>query len=359
MASAAVTTGNLDRALAYVERALPILEQLDMHEDLEDAMTTKAYWMMISGRHREAKILFVGALDLADEAGNQTARADALMMLGIVVLEDNPRMSLQRSLEGVEAARRAGVRGLEAGSMGNAAEAATDLGEWAIADELLSDLAGRIDLPPRSRQALALNRALLAAYRGRAADAAALLTEQASELETTDFLMARTWFLRARASAELMAGDLDAAYTTGMEAVETEPSGGNAPTSVWCAARAALWLRDAERARTARKAMDELRGRWIENCRRAVDAGVAALEGHLDDALAGYQRTFETWDAMDLPFDRAACVVDAATLLPAEALPRETIDKANAYLQQLGAAPLLERLVTATGLVPMEVGLER
>ena len=359
IAGTAVVTGNLDRAIAYVERALPLLEQLDMHEDLEDAMTTKAYWMMTSGRHREAKMLFDGALDLADEAGNQTARADALLMLGVVVLEDDPRMSLQRSLESVEAARRAGVRGLELGSMGNAAEAATDLGEWAIADELLSDLAGRTDLPPRNRQALALNRALLAAYQGRGADAATFLAEPATELETTDFLMARTWFLRARASTELMAGDLDAAYATGMEAVKTEPSGGNAPTSVWCAARAALWLRDAERARTARKAMNELRGRWIENCRRAVDAGIAALEGHLDDALAGYQRTFETWEAMDLPFDRAACVVDAATLLPAEALPRETIDGAHAYLRRLGADPLLERLVAATGPAPIEVGLER
>lgn len=116
---------------------------------------------------------------------------------------------------------------------------------------------------------------------------------------------------------------------------------GNTPLSLWSAARAALWARDIEKARVARAAMDLLHGRWIENCRRTVDTGIAALEGHIDDAVTGYAGTLDTWSAMNLPLDHVYCTIDAATLLPEEA---EAVAEARTHLEQLGAKPLLERL---------------
>jgi class 3 adenylate cyclase/tetratricopeptide (TPR) repeat protein len=344
VAGGSMAIGASDDTIGYVEQALPLLESLDLPELLEEAMTSKALWMMSVGRNREATMLFQGALAVADEIGNQRARADALLMLGIVAIRDDPRESLRCNLESLDASRKAGVGGIELTGLGNGAEAAIDIGEWATADSLLTELRSRPDPSPGVVQSIALLDALLHGYRGEIDDARRALATVADDLESTDMVMARTWYLRARSLVSLMEGDLDAAYTEGMAAAAGEPAGGNAPLSLWSAARAAFWLRDREKAVAARGAMDILRGRWIENCRRAIDAGIAALEGRTEDAATGYAQADETWLEMALPLDRAYCVIDAASVLPADTVRADAIASARTYLETLGAAPLARRL---------------
>jgi hypothetical protein len=92
--------------------------------------------------------------------------------------------------------------------------------------------------------------------------------------------------------------------------------------------------------------MGPLRGRWIDAARHTVEAGLAALEGRVDDAAAGYDDCLEMWSALDLPLDRAMTLVDAALLLPLELLPPGDVERTLEYLRQLGARPLLGRLET-------------
>jgi class 3 adenylate cyclase/tetratricopeptide (TPR) repeat protein len=349
IAGASMAIGDLDRTIEYVELALPLLERLNITVELEEALTTKAGWLMSVGRHREAVMLFNGALAVADEIGDQGARADALLTLGVAVVEDSPRRALEIWLEGAEASRRAGVRTPELICLANAAEAAIEIGDWPVADDIIADLVGRPDLSGWRRQGLSLDRALLAAYRGRGDQANSILVEELAGLETTDHLMLRTWFLRVRAAIALEAGDLDGAFGLAMQSIADEPSGGNAPASIWCAARAALWQRDIARARTTRAAMDALRGAWIESCRHAIDAGIAALEGRPQEAAVDYERVLDAFDAMGTQLDRARCTIDAVTVLPRATLPDELLDWTRAYLEQLGARSLLDRLASVTG----------
>jgi hypothetical protein len=50
---------------------------------------------------------------------------------------------------------------------------------------------------------------------------------------------------------------------------------------------------------------------------------------------------------LDVPFDLALAVSIAVTVLPAEEVSEETIDRARSILRDLGAAPVLERLEAA------------
>src|SRR5207244_12475511 len=109
----------------------------------------------------------------------------------------------------------------------------------------------RPDPSPGVVQSVALLDALLHGYRGEIDEAKRALASVATELESTDMVMGRTWYLRARSLVFLMEGDLEAAYTEGMGAAAAGPAGGNAPLSLWRAARAALRMRDSEQADAA------------------------------------------------------------------------------------------------------------
>src|SRR5262249_46464797 len=87
---------------------------------------------------------------------------------------------------------------------------------------------------------------------------------------------------------------------------------------------------------------DRLRGR----------AGIAALEGRANEALAGYLEALRAYNQLDLPFEEAACAVDMAVTLPG--IERESpaaaaaIASARETLARLGAAPWLARLDAGT-----------
>jgi hypothetical protein len=163
-------------------------------------------------------------------------------------------------------------------------------------------------------------------------------------MDATELVAERTWHLRTRSMVNLAKGDLEGAYADAMNAIAADPAGMNTPLATWAAARAALWLRDATRVRTAIDAMGPLRGHWIEVAQLVTEAGLAALEGRTADASERYQRAFDAWDAMDVPFDYALTAIDAANLLPEGAIPDTALRRAKDILTELGAEPFLDRL---------------
>jgi hypothetical protein len=193
---------------------------------------------------------------------------------------------------------------------------------------------------------VSLSIAILAAYRGDFESADAHLEETASA-ETTDFLASRTWYLRTRSLVELLRGNLALAFEHGMEAVRADPAGMNTPNSVWDAARAALWMRDADKVDATLEATAPLRGRWAAGVKTTLRAGLAALEGRGEEASSGYREAFEAWSSMDMPIDYSFTAIDAITLLPGDPVAIEAAERARAILTELGAKPLLERLAMA------------
>ncbi len=300
LAQALRATGAVEAAIPLAERALTIAERLHLTDVMIEALDAKGGAYFNLGRHREATILGRGELELADEIGSLRYRSWALMAIGIGSLEEDPAGALRAILESAETARRAGDRAGEMHGLTNAAEGAIELGSWEEAEEALHRLEGR-ELGTENELAREFCEILLQAHRGDVAAARRRLDGIAPRIEAAEQLAMHTWFGRESALVHLLGGDPAPAFEAAIEAVELEPSGVNAHYAAREAARAAVWLRDPDRLRRALEAMAPLRGRWIDAVRRTAEAGLAALEGRREDALAGYERALGEWRALDAP----------------------------------------------------------
>ena len=346
LAQALRGTGAVEAAIQLAERALTIAERLHLTDVMIEALDAKGGAYFNLGRHREATILGRGALELADEIGSLRYRSWALMAIGIGSLEEDPAGALRAILESAETARRAGDRSGEMLGLTNAAEGAIELGSWEEAEEVLHRLEGR-ELGAENELAREFGEILLQAHRGDVGAARGRLDAMAPRIEAAEQLAMHTWFGRESALVHLLSGDPAPAFEAAIEAVELEPSGVNAFYASREAARSAVWLRDTDRLRRALEAMAPLRGRWIDAARRTAEAGLAALEGRREDALAGYERALGEWRGLDAHLDQAFCAADMAHVLPDEELTTEALAESTAFLTGIGAVSLLERIEAA------------
>ena len=336
-------TESTEVSLGWAERALPLAERHDLTEVLAYALGAKSLGLFTLGRHREATILARGALVLAEELGSLRMRGEALMGVAVYGSEDDPAGSLRAFAESTEMARRAGDRHLEMVALPNLAESAIELGRWDEADDAIGRLEGR-ELTTMTRYAVVCCQASLVAHRGDPHTALEQLDAVTGNVETVEMVPMRSWFRRVRSAVLLQSGDLDAAFDAAMGAVALEPAGMNSPLAVREAARAAVWSGDARRVQAAIDAMDVLGGRWIDAVRQTALAGLAALEGRRDDAVAGYTRAIDAWRTLECTFDLACCAIDMAAVLPDEELTRESTAEARAFLTDIGARSLLDGL---------------
>jgi hypothetical protein len=119
------------------------------------------------------------------------------------------------------------------------------------------------------------------------------------------------------------------------------------------AVRAALWAGDVTGVGTGAAGL-EATGFWgpaLEIDRITAKAGLAALSGAGQEALAGFRDALRGYRTLGLAFDEAAAAVDMATVLaPSEREAPEVaaaIQGARGTLTRLGAAPFLTRLEAA------------
>ena len=116
------------------------------------------------------------------------------------------------------------------------------------------------------------------------------------------------------------------------------------------AVRAALWLGDPERARTAadRLDADPSPGRTWEANRIAARAGIAALEGHQADAIQGFLDGLRRLGALGYEFEVAHVALDFVLLVgPDIPEARAAGEQARVIFERVGAKPYLERLDAA------------
>ena len=347
--------GELEAALTEVEQGLPIAERHAQEEEFRSMLLRKANILFSLGRHREGVILAQGLVAIARQGDDLTALCEALMNLGVLSAEEHPRLALDAFLGAADAARRSGNRFDEIMGMSNAAESATDVGDFDRADQLLDDLRDR-EIPEANQPALAMDRAVLAAYRGAEEMAQAELDAIADRMDRSEVMPLRTWYLRACASTRLLAGDAEGAFALSRAALEPDPTGMNAPNAVWAGVHAALWAKDADRTRQMIASAAALRGPWITAVCRTAEAGLAAIEGRVPDAADGFAGAYDAWNDLGLPLDHAWSVVDAVAVLPPDSVPDDALTQARGTLNELRATPLLERLDAARSPAPGAVG---
>ncbi|MGD0595288.1 MAG: AAA family ATPase [Acidimicrobiales bacterium] len=337
-------SGSPARALEWSETALVLAEQLDDIALVAQTIVSKSYALYNLGRHLEAVILARGHVALAEAAGSLRDLALAQSLLGLLVFEENPRESLFAPMEAADLARRAGDRLLEMWKLGDTAEGSLFLGDWGRARTAIAELEEREPTSVR-RVTLPIRKAMLAALTGESATAAAALKEAGEQVAaSSEFLAARTTYLVDRSLVSLAAGDLDAAQREAGDAVALEPAGTNSRHALAIRARACLWLRDTVGVQEALLAMRPFRGRWMTAERLTMEAGLAALEGRVQEAAETYRKAVEAWRALDCTLDLALCELDRVLLLGPDHPDATMAKEARDIFTELGAKPFLERL---------------
>jgi class 3 adenylate cyclase/tetratricopeptide (TPR) repeat protein len=344
--------GRFEESLRWAEHALPVAERLGDVDILTIALGARSFALFNSGRPREAVILARGRLDLLGETGGLLERGRALIQVGVYAMVDDPRAGQRAWMEAAEVARRLGSSDLELGAMSNLVEAAIDLGDFDQAASMLAELNDRAETD-EAKAEVALNEAMLVAFRGDEALARRRLKD-GQWAESTQYQDVRMWYMRSIATVELCAGDLEASWAAATVALEVSPSGINGPNSVAVAARAATWLGDADRLRSAIGKTEPFRGRWIETVRDTAEAGLTALEGRRQESADAYARAATAWRALDCPLDLGLCLLDRVIVLGKDDPERDAVAaEAREIFERIGTAPFLDRL-NAQLLSPVE-----
>jgi len=338
-----VESGEAVRAYEWIETALVIIEKLDEQELLARAFRTKGFVLFTLGRHQEAMSIGRAAVAIAEVIGSLREQGVGLTQLGLFGLDDDPRGFLDTMLRAVEVSRRAGDRSQETVALLNGVESAIFLGAWDVAGAVLAELDER-ELPGGWSWFRTLCHGLLRALRGDPVGGFSILGELDETGGSSEYIHQRATYLKGRSLVSLAAGKLNSAIEEAEAAVATDPSGANASSALAVMARAALWLGDTDKAASAVSGMRQFRGRWMAAIRIGVEAGLAALGGQIDEAIADFGRARRTLTALDAPLDLALLELDVAFLLEPRPEAVEAASKAERILTELGASALLVQL---------------
>jgi len=334
--------GDVEGSAAAIERALGGFERSRSWDRFRQAIGVRAYVLNGLGRDREAAILRRGILAVAQE--EHDLQSVARVMLALALYRDEPSQVVEQSLAAAEIARRGGYGETEMTALANALESAVETGAWGTADELIADLGARAELPLGLVDTVRFGEVLLAAYRGDREAAAASLAAVSTETSDSGDPTVLAWFHRVRAVVALMAGDAIEAYDEAMTSIAKEPEGPNAVIAVSTGGHAALWLRDAAKARALLASAPATDLGWAVASRRAIEAGMLALDGRPREAARDFESVLAGRLAGDDRFSHAFITADAVAVLPIDDVPEGAVETARAYLEEIGAPPLLARL---------------
>jgi class 3 adenylate cyclase/tetratricopeptide (TPR) repeat protein len=330
-------------SLPIADRALEVAERDELSELAADLLITKGTALDNLGRHFEAIALIEAGRTLLERYGHLGLLTRAINNLASVLSDDDPRASLQAARDGLEVMARRGERGFTL--VDNAVAASIRMGEWDSALALLEPAAAE-ETDPMARGAALMGILQIRSFRGTEIED--LTAELAATIEGAATSGREALHILAKAYVALATGDLASTIRNARRYAEGWPQGGGEGWRL--AARASLWSGDVQAARNAIADLEGMkrRGRGVALERLTIGAGIAALEGRTGDAMALYRDALRGWDDLGLPWDRALCVIDMATLLDPSA-PEVVAAAAQArpFLEGIGARPFLERLDAA------------
>jgi hypothetical protein len=181
--------------------------------------------------------------------------------------------------------------------------------------------------------------------RGESPDAAVARVEVLSAQVSDPFCEMALHTLRSERA--MLAGDFTTASVEGFAAAAALSWGAIFLPS---AGRAATWDRDLARAREAQERLDAdlSTGTVVAADRLAVGAGIAALEGRVDDAVAGYREAMAMHASAGADFSRARAGLDLVHLVGgSHPVGREAAAEARAIFERIQARPYLDLLDAA------------
>jgi tetratricopeptide (TPR) repeat protein len=335
-----------EKAQEWLERAIPLAEQLDLVPLIVDLLITRATMLNTQSRFQEPLVLLTGALRLAEKHDLVTQQGRAINNLCFVNILLDPVETLATARLGLDLARRVGDKEQELYHVFNAADVAVWVGEWQWATELL-DENEHDGLPDFFQATLACARVMIGGITGDF-DRARASSEIARQFVLTSTAPQNdASLMESEALFALAEGRFEEAHDIGLR----EIVGYNLVFRGHIfAGRAALAMRDPERAKQVADRLDEvpLRVGWVGLNKRSLRAGIDALEGHIDKAAEMYAEIAQAWRALGCPFDLGMTQLEAVELLGVDHPDaRKAADEAREVFTLLGAHPFLERLERA------------
>jgi class 3 adenylate cyclase/tetratricopeptide (TPR) repeat protein len=345
IARARYLMGDPATAVAVADEILPICERTDQLFILADTLVTKGSALGNTGRRREGFGVLEAGARIAQEQGFSAVELRAINNGGLSGRTDSdPRAAFEAGITGLTLARRLGQRGWIHSFAGNMAYVTLRTGDFdAGMTEVEQALADSTD--PLDRMLLVNNLVDIQAFRGIAYDEGMReldATYAAHPAESVAFV------LESRAFVAMLAGRTNDSRRIWIELGETDPTA-SYPSWLW-AARLSLWLGDAAAAREQYDrywALASHEGAVLIS-RDILAAGVAALRGEREAAVAGYRDALERLRTFRIPVDEVFAAIDMAHVLGAgEPIVAEAVAAARATATRLRSAPLLELLESA------------
>lgn len=308
--------GDLAGAKRWCEEALEWGERHDDIRVIADALISQGVIAISLGRIREALVILRGCRDLAVRNGLVGEQARASINISSAESEVHPSLVKETCATNLEFCHRYGLRIGELYLGTNALEVLCHTAEWDLCDSILERLAPQ-ELDGTARAFFAPYLAQLLAYRGDVEGAAREIELARVERDRSSSLQDHVTFETARLITALVSGEWKG------EAPPPDVSLLDRWVVSECyslGARMALWQKDLETCRTIVERYDARgpRGDWAEARRVTMRAGLAALEGDREGSANLYKQALDLWDELDIPVDRAFCVMDRVMALGAD-----------------------------------------
>ncbi len=343
-------------AIAVADRALAMAERLDLPALVADVLVTRGTALSSSGRALEGLGAIEAGRRLAQAEGLAYVEARALLNMSGPLAERDPRAMLEASRRALELARQIGDRAGVSMATNNMAESACLTGDW---DEAIAEL--RHEAEASSGEELQwIRNALVPMLANRGEDTSAIVTPLLEYVRVQAATGEPAWQYTEDAifgALDLPAGRYGDAARRLRVAAEADPF--NAGLGYAEVALAAVLDRDVEAATSALAGMESTgsHGKLVKLAKRRTSAGIAALEGRLDEALASLQAVLADYRGMDLPFPVAKTGLMMAALLdPSRPGVREAAAEAREIFERLGATAWLDRLDDALGVAARDTG---
>ncbi len=336
---AAFRANRNEEAVDLCDRALALAEPQRLDEVVAMALITKAGGMINLRQYRQGIALLNGAYLDAGAHGQHVAQLRAGVNLAAMTADVDPRASLAWTREGMATARRLGLNGFSPYHASNIGPALRT-GDWDWIHDAATEL---LDLVREGHNRPWIEDRIrwIDAWRGR--DVGDRPVETIREAEEAGDPQQLANGLAWAMEWAFLSGDFASAVAHGRRLL-----GQDAFTTLntqFMVGRAALHAGDLATAESAARSLEPMPGGAANVDRAALRAGIAAVEGRTEEALAGYRAALAGYRELGLPFDVAMTGLDMAALIgPREPAVVAAAADARTTFAELGAAPLLARL---------------
>jgi tetratricopeptide (TPR) repeat protein len=345
MSTLLMRLGRFAEAVELADLALPAAEARDMLHETVQLLITRNVALTNLGRPLESAAGLTGARAIAERHGLNDAFSRANINLGYVYEPEDPAAGYQVSREGIDQARRHGLRWGLRYLIGNACDSAIQVGDW---DWALAQIAGEAgqETDPAERLWFGGIEAQIRAARGEPVE------DRIAELEEIVAGYDDPQYRFFSDGAVIVAASARGAYADALPPVRAAleqgyPGAIEGVTPV--GARVALRLGDADLAREMLTAHTRARkGRRTRADHLTIEGTLAALEGRRAEARVAYLESLRLWRELDAVWHLALTALDsiyASVLEPGER--QRVADEARAIFERLGAKPYLDQLEEA------------